>query len=356
MCGLAEDERVTRSRSRWSRGWLGPLAIVLVAGAWGLLITTGTRAGAAAWFLFPLVLPLLGLMTLVAVLAGVLRGGIPFRQAAVIAPVGLLALYPISWFPLNQPFGIPTSPDRVTPAAHVRVPANVPMVVLHGGQRLATNYHATMPEMRWSYDLAVHPHPDHATAPDLALEDYGCWGAEILAPASGRVLRARDGEPDHPPGTPWSGAYPPDMGNHVVIEITGGTVLLLGHLQEGSVQVGTGDAVEEGAVIGRCGNSGNAVAPHLHIQHQPALLSPERRTPFHISLPLFFRDHDGDPMPVGGWERDSAGVRIWTGDVIAHRPGGADGAPADAQGVPGGGPGNGGGRYARPTPALPDPT
>jgi hypothetical protein len=240
--------------------------------------------------------------------------------------VGLMALYPRSWFPLNHPFGIPTSPDRVKPAAHVRVPANVPMLILHGGQKLRTNYHATMPESRWAYDLSVPPHPDYTTSPDVALEDYGCWGTEIVAPASGRVLLAHDGEPDVAPGTPWLNAYPPDQGNRVVIEIAGGTVLLIGHLQRGSVQVAAGDTVVEGAAIGRCGNSGNAVAPHIHMEHQPGMRSRDRRTPFHVSLPLFFRDHGGDRMPVGGWQRDSAGVRMWTGDVISHagRPTAAD--------------------------------
>lgn len=306
------------SITNWHRRWIGPLAILAVTIVWGFLITTGTRAGAAAWFLFPLVVPLLGLVTLVAVLVSMLRRRTPWQRGIPVILVALVALYPLSWLPLNHPFGVPTSPDRVKPAAYVRVPADVPMIVLHGGNSLRTNYHARMPESRWAYDLAILPQPDHRTTPDLTLEDYGCWGTEIVAPASGRVLLAHDGEPDDPPGIPWSNDYPPNLGNHVVIEIAGGTVLLLGHLQRGSVQVATGDTVVEGAVIGRCGNSGNGVAPHIHIEHQPQMRSPERHTPFHVSLPLFFRDHGGDRMPVGGYQLDSTGARSWTGAVIRH--------------------------------------
>lgn len=303
---------------RWI--WIGPLLILLVTAAWWILITTGTRAGAAAWFLFPLILPLIGLVMLVAVLVSMLRNRTPWQQGIPVMLVALVALYPLSWFPLNQPFALPTSPDRVKPAAYLRVPADVPMFVLHGGNSLRTNYHASMPESRWAYDLSVQPHPDHRTFPDLTLKDYGCWGTQIVAPASGRVLVAHDGEPDHPPGTPWLIDYPPSPGNYVAIEMAGGTVLHLGHLQRGSVQVTSGDTVLEGAVIGRCGNSGNSVAPHLHIEHQPELRSPERRTPFHVSLPLFFRDHGSDRMPVGGgYQRDSTGKRIWTGDIISHK-------------------------------------
>jgi hypothetical protein len=315
---IERERSMTPSIPKWHRRWIGPLAILAVTIVWGILVTTGTRVGAAAWFLFPLVLPLLGLVTLITVLVSMARRRIPWQQGVLIMLIALAALYPLSWFPMNHPIGIPTSPDRMKPAAYVRVPADVPMLVLHGGNSLRANYHARMPESRWAYDLAVLPQPDHRTTANLTLEDYGCWGTEIVAPASGRVVVAHDGEPDHPPGTPWSMAYPPDPGNHIAIEITGGTVLHLGHLQRGSVQVAAGDRVVEGAVIGRCGNSGNSVAPHLHIEHQPGVRSPERRTPFHVSLPLFFRDHGGDRMPVGGYQLDSTGARSWTGAFISH--------------------------------------
>ncbi|MDX1545755.1 MAG: M23 family metallopeptidase [Rhodothermales bacterium] len=309
-------EQSSPPKRRWL--WIGPLLILLITIAWWILITNGGRVGAAAWFLFPVVVPLLGLITVVAALVSALRKRSSWRQAIPVILVGVLALYPLSWMGLNFPFAFPTSADRVKPATHIRVPADVPMKVLYGGNSLSTNYHASMPENRWAYDLAVEPHPDWQTSPDLSLEDYGCWGTPIVAPASGRVLVAHDGEPDHPPGTPWQIAYPPDRGNHVTIELAGGTVLNLDHLQQGSVQVEPGDAVSEGTVVGRCGNSGNSVTPHLHIDHRPELSSPERRLPFLVSLPLFFRDHGGVQMPEGGYELDSEGTRIWTGDTISH--------------------------------------
>jgi parallel beta-helix repeat protein len=39
------------------RRWLGPALILLITAVWAVLITTGSISGAAAWFLFPLVLP-----------------------------------------------------------------------------------------------------------------------------------------------------------------------------------------------------------------------------------------------------------------------------------------------------------
>ena len=37
------------------------------------------------------------------------------------------------------------------------------------------------------------------------------------------------------------------------------------HLQKGSIAVAVGAQVRRGQPIGRCGNSGNAKTPHLHI-------------------------------------------------------------------------------------------
>ena len=42
--------------------------------------------------------------------------------------------------------------------------------------------------------------------------------------------------------------------------------MALCHLQQGSVRVAGGDRVEVGALLGRCGNSGNSTEPHVHVQ------------------------------------------------------------------------------------------
>ena len=95
-----------------------------------------------------------------------------------------------------------------------------------------------------------------------------------------------------------------------------GTYLVIAHLKQGSVRVKTGESVEEGQVIGECGNSGNTSEPHIHIHHQ-------RQDPsvfpinFAEGLPLYFRDHDGAPMPVGGIKVEVSTL-IATGDVVQH--------------------------------------
>lgn len=107
------------------------------------------------------------------------------------------------------------------------------------------------------------------------------FGAPILAPLTGRVVVAEDGEPDHEARrSPFSRlAYAFTQGerlragargvagNHVAIEEGGaGRIVLLAHLQRGSLLVRVGDLVAVGDRIGSCGNSGNSTEPHVHVQ------------------------------------------------------------------------------------------
>ena len=94
------------------------------------------------------------------------------------------------------------------------------------------------------------------------LEKYEIFHTEILAPARGVVREVVDGLPNE---KPFSGHYPYNVGNHVVID-NGEVNILLGHMQAGSISVKVGDHVETGQVIGKVGNSGWTDRPHTHIQ------------------------------------------------------------------------------------------
>jgi murein DD-endopeptidase MepM/ murein hydrolase activator NlpD len=82
----------------------------------------------------------------------------------------------------------------------------------------------------------------------------------VLAPADGRVVRAARRARDWP-------AYVRgrDEGNYLILEHAPGEYTEFRHLQAGSVRLAVGDSVRRGEVIGRCGNSGNATTPHLHV-------------------------------------------------------------------------------------------
>ena len=103
------------------------------------------------------------------------------------------------------------------------------------------------------------------------------WGREILAPAAGTVVYARNDVPTNPhpgeaPGDDW---YRPlhdpvnaSAGNCVIIDHGNSEYSVMMHMQPGSVTVKVGDRVATGQVIGRMGNSGDAFGPHLHYQLQ----------------------------------------------------------------------------------------
>lgn len=93
------------------------------------------------------------------------------------------------------------------------------------------------------------------------LTDYPCFGRPVLAPAAGRVVRARDRSPDPPLHQP----IPGDTGNFLIIEHAPDEYTEFRHLKAGSVRVRVGQQVQRGQIVAACGNSGNAGMPHLHV-------------------------------------------------------------------------------------------
>jgi hypothetical protein len=105
------------------------------------------------------------------------------------------------------------------------------------------------------------------------------YGREIIAPAAGTVVYARNDVPDNtPPGKEpdHDGAYyraqhDPVMalaGNCVVIDHGNSEYSVMMHMQPGSVLVKVGDRVATGQVIGKLGNSGSSTGPHVHYELQ----------------------------------------------------------------------------------------
>jgi len=293
----------------WSLGAVGLLA------AWGVVLgfwTSGGLMQVAGWYLGMMLLPAAGAFGL---LHSVLLGWwVPARRllASAVAVASMVSLVPILvlagvWAP-----AYPADLATTTPAATVRLPLDGPIVVGWGGDTVTTNYHAATPDQRWAYDLLVLP-AGHGSAD---LHSYGCYGLDVLAPAAGTVALVHDGEPDQDPST-----FVPNMeapaGNHVALKLDTGTYLLLAHLVPGSIAVAKGDAVAEGQVLGQCGNSGNTSEPHVHLHHVRQM--PEQ-IGFGEGLPLYFRDHDGAPMPVGGIEADGD-KPVFVGDRVQHQGG-----------------------------------
>jgi murein DD-endopeptidase MepM/ murein hydrolase activator NlpD len=146
------------------------------------------------------------------------------------------------------------------------------------------------------------------------VERFFAFGRPILAPAAGRVVSVLDGVPDLVARRSQVSRVPYVLsqgirarqgaagiaGNHVILELADGAgFVVLAHLRAGSVRVRVDEPVAVGHPLGDCGNSGNSMQPHLHIQVM------DSADPFTArGRPMAFRDyqvrprHGGTPVRV----------------------------------------------------------
>jgi len=102
----------------------------------------------------------------------------------------------------------------------------------------------------------------NARARNIRLSDawFG-WDAPILAPGDGEVVEVEANVADN--AMPGMGYVMAQLGNYVVIRHREGEYSVLAFLKKGSPTVKPGDKVVAGQTIGRCGNSGASLYPHL---------------------------------------------------------------------------------------------
>lgn len=107
-------------------------------------------------------------------------------------------------------------------------------------------------------------------------------GVDVLAAASGRVVRSRDGIEDrHYTEADEARVDGRDCGNGVVIDHGAGWETQYCHLRRGSLRVAPGDVVDAGTPIGQVGLSGRTQFPHLHmsLRYNGQVVDPFAPTP-----------------------------------------------------------------------------
>ena len=133
---------------------------------------------------------------------------------------------------------------------------------------------------------------------NTSVENYYCYGKDVLAVADGVVVRVSNKHPNSKVdgmkvhcGT-WD-----TRGNHIVIRHNDHEYSYVGHLMPNSATVKAGDRVNQGDVIAKCGNSGYTGEPHLHFQLQSS-------KSFNLSA--------GQPIVFTNIQaQDSIGYKLW---------------------------------------------
>ncbi|MEE1939595.1 M23 family metallopeptidase [Streptomyces sp. TRM 70361] len=139
----------------------------------------------------------------------------------------------------------------------------------------------------YAIDIVREPEPPEEPRPAFGWwppvrrnRDFPAFGEPVLAVADATVVRARDGRRDHLSRSSYPALLPffveasirdlagfgALVGNHLVLDLGGGTYALYAHLRRGSVTVREGERVRTGQVVARVGNTGNSTEPHLHFQ------------------------------------------------------------------------------------------
>jgi hypothetical protein len=197
-------------------------------------------------------------------------------------------------YPLQGPFAVRNSPAD-------RVPS-------HGTELMGTSYAIDLVPVDARGRSAPRTWRTLVTTEPASA--FAGFGVPVLAPATGEVVVAHDGEADHEARrSPWSllryaagqagriargpGAV---AGNHVVVALEPeGPFVLLAHLRRGTTTVAMGDHVEAGRPIAACGNSGSSTEPHVHVQVTDSIDWTHA-----AGLPLRFVGRDGPELPRSG--------------------------------------------------------
>jgi hypothetical protein len=101
-------------------------------------------------------------------------------------------------------------------------------------------------------------------------EKYAVFHEVVHSPCDGEVFSVVDEWPNETPG---ANKAPYNVGNYVAVR-SGDWVVVMGHLQKGSIRFKKGDFVKTGQPLAQVGNSGWTLQPHIHIQAMKVTAGP----------------------------------------------------------------------------------
>lgn len=165
-----------------------------------------------------------------------------------------------------KPYVTENLPELKRNSSKLILPFKEEWTVFWGGDTKEQNYHVAYKSQKNAFDLVITNSAGKSYKTDgKNNEDYYAFGKDLIAPTSGEVVLVVDGVKDNKPGVTNPNYVP---GNTVIIKTSNNEYLFFAHFKQHSIKVKQGQKVQQGDVLGLCGNSGNTTEPHLHFHIQ----------------------------------------------------------------------------------------
>ncbi|AEY64523.1 M23 family metallopeptidase [Clostridium sp. BNL1100] len=217
-------------------------------------------------------------------LIGVILGNPYLKLFWLVMLLGLIEIFynlPVTFQSIKQVFSIPVtyishdfclpSPNNHNCKIEYILPFERECSVVNGGLDKSVSHSWYILPQRYAYDFSViDQHGKSHTGDGKSVENYYCYGMNIISPADGEVVSVCDKYADskvYADGTVDCSAR--DIrGNYIMLKHDGNQYSTIAHIMPKSILVAAGQKVKRGEIVARCGNSGNSSEPHIHFQIQ----------------------------------------------------------------------------------------
>jgi hypothetical protein len=186
---------------------------------------------------------------------------------------------PVFFQSLHQAFAIPLiymkhrfnlpSKENYICKTDFMLPFEGQWLTINGGTDRKASHSWILPTQRYAYDFLIMDKNENTHSGDnKVLENYYCYGQDILAPADGEIVKLMIKHPNSSVfGNGSAECKAHDIrGNYITIKHNENEYSTIAHIKPNSITVKKGQKVTQGQIIARCGNSGNTSEPHVHFQ------------------------------------------------------------------------------------------
>lgn len=165
-----------------------------------------------------------------------------------------------------KPFKVDNLPKIERNSTSLLLPFNDTWNVFWGGDTKELNYHVDNEAQKNAFDFLILDKFGKSYKTDgKTNEDYNAFGKEVIAPCNGDIVLVIDGVKDNIPG---------EMnlfdigGNTIVLKTENNEYLVFCHFKHQAIKVKESQKVEQGQLLGLCGNTGHSSEPHIHFHIQ----------------------------------------------------------------------------------------